>query len=208
MEWKIFLFFPSSWIENLILGKKKIYISKSFPRGKKISKLAHLVLLLVYLVLWIRIPTKRIGGFPRVCKKYQPEMENSGKKSFCPDIGEELVGKIVRISPSEPFPNWKTLCGFPILVSRLGTQILFAGIVHGSRIGCQNGGANSDFLHSSGFWSVGLERKKRKKELLFCQISGKICVFCQISGKICVLSSVVHSGWNCAWIENWLPKWG
>ena len=24
-----------------------------------------------------------------------------------------------------------------------------AGIVHGSRIGCQNGGANSDFLHSS-----------------------------------------------------------
>ena len=25
-----------------------------------------------------------------------------------------------------------------------------AGIVHGSRIGCQNGGANSDFLHSSG----------------------------------------------------------
>ena len=32
---------------------------------------------------------------------------------------------------------------------QLGTNS-FAGIVHGSRIGCQNGGANSDFLHSSG----------------------------------------------------------
>ena len=95
---------------------------------------------------------------------------------------------------------------------QLGTNS-FAGIVlelcMDRELVAKMGVADSDFLHSSGFWSVGLERKKRKKELLFCQISGKICVFCQISGKICVfcqisgkicvLSSVVRTLAEIVW---------
>ena len=62
--------------------------------------------------------------------------------------------------------GWKDRSNFPPLSrSRIGKHsVVFqflspvghkffccncAGIVHGSRIGCQNGGANSDFLHSS-----------------------------------------------------------
>ena len=145
------------------------------------------------------------------------------KEIFLPRYWRRIGWKDRSNFPLWAVPELENTLWFSNSCLQLGTNS-FAGIVHGSRIGCQNGGANSDFLHSSWFWSVGLERKK---ELLFCQISGKNCCFARYLERYVFfaryleryvffaryLERYVFCLVLCAlWLESCgvhlLPKWG
>ena len=94
---------------------------------------------------------------------------------------------------------WKDMCFFARYLERYVFCLVLctlAGIVHGPFV-AKMGVADSDFLHSSG--REELDSLPIVLELENTLWFSNSCLQTWDANSFC---------WNCAWIENWLPKWG